>query len=435
MPRLRAIFAPLALALLVLAMSGAAPAAAAERMALVIGNGAYSSLGRLDNPVSDARLIAGALERTGFRVTLVTEANQAEMKRAIADFGRRLRSAPRDSVGLFYYAGHGVQAHGRNYLIPVGTDVRDEADLDIFGVQADWVLGQMESAGNAINIVVLDACRNNPFARSFRSVERGLARMSAPTGSFLAYATAPGDVAVDGTGRNSPYSAALARAIQTPGVPIEQVFKQVRIDVLEMTGGQQTPWESSSLTGDFYFNRGGGGSAPAVAARPQASAPEAPTGNNAPRQQAPATPAPEPEPEVAIATPQPPAVTGGRTVRLDVRLAFRTKAYGGCSQRGELSASINADAPTEPARVSVKYIPSTGSYAPSGHGMPDFLVSARPDGAGAVVTLRPVSGGSKPIEVRLKSLSPGTSATEYSGLRLSEHVACGNVIAYVDVAE
>lgn len=226
---------------------------AEERIALIVGNGAYGSLGVLKNPTSDADLIATALNEVGFKVTLLQDASQTEMKRAIADFGRNLRRAGPDAVGLFYFAGHGVQSNGRNFLIPVGSNIRDEADLDVFTVDADWVLGQMASNQGGTSIIVLDACRNNPFESQFRSADRGLARMRAPNGSFVAYATAPGDVAMDGRGRNSPYSSALAAAIRQPGLPIEKVFKDVRIDVLDETRGAQTPWDSSSLTREFVF--------------------------------------------------------------------------------------------------------------------------------------------------------------------------------------
>ncbi len=236
-------------ALLVL-VSG--PAWAQKRIALLIGNGGYEHVSGLANPRSDAELMAITLERIGFQVTLLTDANQFLMKTKIADFGRQLRESGPDTVGLFYYAGHGVQSHGANFLIPTDAKIQHEADLDLVGVEADWVLRQMESARNVTNIVILDACRNNPFVGAAR-LDDGLAEMDAPTGSFLSYATAPGSVAVDGVGSNSPFTKALADAIQVPGLAIEQVFKQVRIDVLQSTGGQQTPWDASSLVADFAF--------------------------------------------------------------------------------------------------------------------------------------------------------------------------------------
>ena len=225
-------------------------ALAEERIALVVGNGEYESVARLQNPVADGQLMAKSLESVGFKVTLLLDSNQDSMKRAIADFGRELRSAGPDTTGLFYYAGHGVQSRGVNFLLPVDTVIHDEADLDLAGVEADWVLRQLFSARNRTNIIILDACRDNPF-KSFG--EQGLAEMSAPTGTFIAYASAPGSVALDGTGSNSPFTEALSEGILVKGQPIEQVFKQVRISVLKATEGRQTPWDSSSLTGEFFF--------------------------------------------------------------------------------------------------------------------------------------------------------------------------------------
>lgn len=229
-------------------------AMAEQRIALIIGNGAYQDNPALLNPPADARVIARTLTGVGFRVTTLIDADQAAMKAAIAEFGRALRSAGPDTVGLFYYAGHGVQASGSNYLIPVRGTIRDEADLDLVGVEARWVVRQMESARNVTNIVILDACRDNPFATATAGApSRGLARMDAPTGTFIAYATAPGDVALDGSGANSPFTAALAQAMAQPGIAIEQMFKQVRVQVLRETAGRQTPWDSSSLVRDFSF--------------------------------------------------------------------------------------------------------------------------------------------------------------------------------------
>ena len=236
-------------------------ASAETRVALVIANGDYDEIPELENPPADGRLIADRLDALGFRTTLLIDAEQDEMKRAIASFGRELRAAGRETVGLFYYAGHGIQADGRNYLIPTEAEPKDPADLDLVAVEANWVLRQMESAGNQTNIIILDACRNNPLPATGRSLERGLARIDAPTGSFIAYPTAPGQTAVDGDGDHSPFTEALARAMDAPGAPIEQVFKQVRIEVLRATGGRQTPWDSSSLVQDFYFRPPAGPSA------------------------------------------------------------------------------------------------------------------------------------------------------------------------------
>lgn len=229
-------------------------AIAAERIALVIGNGAYSSVSGLDNPARDAVLIADTLEELGFAVTRLIDSSQGEMKVGIAKFGRALRQAGPEATGLFYYAGHGVQSFGNNYLLPVDAVVTDAADLDLVGIEAQSVLRQMYSARNKTNIVILDACRNNPFADIPDFGEPGLAEMKAPRGTFLAYATSPGAVAYDGNAENSPFSASLARHMREPGVQIEQVFKHVRVDVLETTQGLQTPWDTSSLIENFAFN-------------------------------------------------------------------------------------------------------------------------------------------------------------------------------------
>lgn len=252
-----------ALALVVLAAW--VPARAEPRLALVVGNGAYGSVPALDNPVNDARLMADTLTGTGFVVTLLTDVDQITLNRAIAQFGRDLRTAGTEATGLFYYAGHGVQSFGNNYLLPVDAQLTDAADLGLVAVQAESVLRQMFSARNKTNIVILDACRNNPFEHIPDLNDNGLAEMKAPTGTYLAYSTAPGAVALDGVDGNSPFTRALARQIVMPGQPIEQVFKATRVAVLEATGKLQTPWDTSSLTADFQF-------VPAVALSPEAIA-------------------------------------------------------------------------------------------------------------------------------------------------------------------
>ncbi|MEL7468838.1 MAG: caspase domain-containing protein [Pseudomonadota bacterium] len=226
---------------------------AEERVALVIGNGAYRSITPLDNPVNDAVLMASQLELAGFEVIQAVDTDQATMKRSIAAFGRRLRNLGPEATGLFYYAGHGIQSFGANYLLPVDTELSDAADLPLVGVDAQSVLQQMHSARNRTNIVILDACRNNPFEQIREFTDNGLAEMRAPTGTFLSYATEPGGVALDGLGGNSPFTQSLAEKLIEPGLAIEQVFKQVRVSVLEQTKGRQTPWDTSSLTADFQF--------------------------------------------------------------------------------------------------------------------------------------------------------------------------------------
>ncbi len=227
------------------------------RFALVIGNGEYStSLGSLKNPPNDARLVADQLRASGFQVELVIDADQRSMKQAISRLGERMASGGRGSTGLFYFAGHGMQSRGVNYLIPTNAAIKREADVDLEAVSADTVLLQMEEADAGTNIIILDACRNTPVLRSFRSGTRGLAQMEAPNGSFISYSTAPGSVAADGAGDFSPFASALAQQLRNKAQPIEITFRNVRREVLKLTEGQQTPWDSSSLVETFMFNPG-----------------------------------------------------------------------------------------------------------------------------------------------------------------------------------
>lgn len=220
-----------------------------QRVALVIGNAAYETM-PLRNPVNDARSMSKVLRDLDFDVTEKENLDQKAMKKEIQTFGQKLQKG---GVGLFYFAGHGMQVNGRNYLIPVGANIEHEKQVEYEAVDVGTVLAEMDYARNRLNIVILDACRDNPFARSFRSTVQGLASMNAPSGTLIAYATAPGSVAVDGDGENGVYTGELIKAMQTPGLKIEDVFKQVRSAVRELTEGKQTPWESSSLEGDFYF--------------------------------------------------------------------------------------------------------------------------------------------------------------------------------------
>jgi formylglycine-generating enzyme required for sulfatase activity len=248
----------LVIACLILSVSSPAFAAPQQerRVALVIGNGAYKA-GPLKNPANDARDMAATLKSLGFEVILRENAGLRQMNEAIDQFWGSLKKG---GVGLFFFAGHGLQVGGENFLVPVDARIALEKDVQYECVNAGKVLGRMEDAGNGLNIVILDACRNNPFARSFRTDSRGLAKMDAPTGSLLAFATAPGDVAADGEGKNGLYTSHLLRHLRTPGLKVEDVLKQVRIGVAgdsAKLGKKQTPWESSSLMGDFYFAQGG----------------------------------------------------------------------------------------------------------------------------------------------------------------------------------
>jgi len=220
-----------------------------RRLALVIGNWEYK-IGPLQNPKADSEEIAKTLKKLGFDVIYKKNVNRSAFRKAIRDFGNQLYNY---NVGLFFYAGHGIQVHGTNYLIPVDSDITVEDEVHDEGVQAGLVLRKMQSAGNFLNIVILDACRNNPFARSFRTSIKGLARMDAPKGTLISYSTAPGSTASDGSGKHSPFAKHLLMNLTTQGIPIEEVFKRVRIGVDLETQGQQTSWESSSLMGEFYF--------------------------------------------------------------------------------------------------------------------------------------------------------------------------------------
>jgi uncharacterized caspase-like protein len=223
-----------------------------KRLALVIGNSAYTYAMELTNPVNDARAMKESLQKLGFDVDEYEDLDQAGLKRVIDFFGEKLKKY---SVGLFFYAGHGIQSKGSNYLIPVNAKIESEQQIDYDCVQADRVLGQMEAAGSIINIVILDACRNNPFERSWsRAVNgNGLAFMNAPSGSLIAYSTSPGRTASDGSGSNGLYTAALLENLKTPGINILQMFQNVRRTVASKSDKQQIPWESTSLTNDFFF--------------------------------------------------------------------------------------------------------------------------------------------------------------------------------------
>ena len=223
-----------------------------SRLALLIGNASYRS-SPLNNPVNDVRLMERALQDAGFTVLKAENATRRDMQRLVRDFGEKLKQS--GGVGLFYFAGHGVQVKGANYLVPVDADIRAEDEVAFDSIDAQSVLEKMETAKNRINLLILDACRDNPFAKGSRSGSAGLATMSAPSGSLVAYSTAPGSVASDGTGNNGLYTQHLAAAIRVPDMPIEEVFKRVRASVRKDSANQQTPWENTALEGNFYFKK------------------------------------------------------------------------------------------------------------------------------------------------------------------------------------
>ncbi len=246
---LRVSFAAVALC----SFSAAAVAPLDVRVALVIGNSAYEGAAALDNPANDATAMADALKRLGFSVTQVRDGSRAQMVAAIQSMGKSL--ADKSGVGMLYYAGHGLQMNWRNYMVPVNARLSNASDVSEQSVDVDVVMKTFKAAGNRMNIVVLDACRDNPFFGT--TSDKGLAQMDAPPGTFLAYATAPGNVADDGSvGSNGLYTGFLLRELTRPASKIEDVFKRVRLQVRQSSKGRQVPWESTSLEEDFFFNDG-----------------------------------------------------------------------------------------------------------------------------------------------------------------------------------
>jgi uncharacterized caspase-like protein len=237
------------------------PALAAKRVALVIGNSAYTHVPTLLNPKNDASDVTAALKRLGFQVISGTDLD----KRAMSGLIRKFSSALADAeTALFYYAGHGLQVNGKNYLAPVNARLNTEADLDFDMIDLTLILRQMERQ-QSTNLVFLDACRDNPLLKNLArsmgatrsaTLSRGLARVSSGLGTMISYATAPDAVALDGKGRNSPYTTALLRHIERPGIDVANMMISVRQDVVKATRAKQVPWEYSSLTGRFYFKPG-----------------------------------------------------------------------------------------------------------------------------------------------------------------------------------
>lgn len=242
--------------LLCAVVPAAAVASTSARIALVIGNGAYSEA-PLVNPVGDARAIAERLREAGFVVTMKLDAPRRELQDAIRRFGEALAQDNR-AVGVFYYAGHGVQLNWRNFMLPVDARIHRTADIAAQGVDVGLLLESLGRARNPLNLVILDACRDNPFGRDFRTGDRGLSQLDAPPGTLLAYATAPGNTAGDGVGVHGLYTEHLLKEMKVPGAPVEDVFKRVRLAVRRSSEGAQIPWESTSLEGDFAFVGGSG---------------------------------------------------------------------------------------------------------------------------------------------------------------------------------
>lgn len=252
-------------------------ALASNRVALVIGNASYIDM-PLSNPRNDAVAMQSALQQAGFDVVSALDADLASMQTAMLNFVEKLND---NSTALVFYAGHGVQANGRNYLLPVDAKIESERSLRFQALELGDLLEELEASDARIKIVILDACRNNPFERSMRGGGRGLAAVDAARGTLIAYATSPGSTASDGDGDNGLYTQSLLQAILQPGVKVEQVFKQVRIAVAEASRGSQIPWESSSLTGDFVFIETTDAAKPTTTAAASAQSSAAPAAKSA----------------------------------------------------------------------------------------------------------------------------------------------------------
>lgn len=235
---------------------GLGRAFAESRVALVIGNSAYQAVPKLSNPANDAKQMTAFLKSAQFEVMTARDLTQAEMRKTIGEFARKVASKGPDTVALVYYGGHGLQVDGDNYLVPIDANIKQEADVPLQTLRLADLMNSLAAVPSKSRIIMLDACRNNPFSELNKTGGRGLAIVDAPNGSIVSYATAPGSVAEDGDGRNSPYTTAFLAVAREPGMAIEQALKRVRYVVHEETGGRQTPWESSSLTGDFSFFQG-----------------------------------------------------------------------------------------------------------------------------------------------------------------------------------
>ena len=223
-----------------------------KRIALVIGNSTYENVTQLPNPANDAREIGKFLNSAGFEVIQATDLDHDEMIQVLQDFSAKVAERGPNTAVFVYYAGHGLQIAGDNYLVPVDAKISSESDVPSEAIRLVDVMATLQAVPSRIRIVALDACRNNPFSQ-LKDTGRGLAIVDAPNGSIVAYSTAPGTEAFDGEGKNSPYTSAFLRLGREPNLPIEQFFKKVRVVVNDVTEGKQTPWESSSLTSDFYF--------------------------------------------------------------------------------------------------------------------------------------------------------------------------------------
>jgi uncharacterized caspase-like protein len=228
-------------------------ALAETRIALVIGNSSYTAVTALPNPANDAKAMTNFLNSAGFQVVQAPDLTQSDMRRTIADFAKTVTDKGPDTVALVFYAGHGLQVDGENFLVPVDARIEREADVPLQAVRLADLMNALSAVPSKSRIVILDACRNNPFSAINKTAGRGLAIVDAPNGSIVSYSTAPGTEALDGDGQNSPFTTALMKIGHEPGLQIEQLLKRVRLDVSNTTARQQFPWESSSLTVEFSF--------------------------------------------------------------------------------------------------------------------------------------------------------------------------------------
>jgi uncharacterized caspase-like protein len=257
--------------LLFLQISVAHAASAEHRLALVVGQSAYRAVPALPNAENDGKKMAELLTNAGFDVTAAPDLSQNDMRQTISDFAAKVAGSGPDTIALVFYAGHGLQIDGENYLVPVDVDPKREADIPLQAVRLNDLLNTLGALPTRMRIIMLDACRNNPFPALNRTAGHGLAivdtKAGAP-GSFISYSTSPGSEAEDGAGADSPYTTAVLSVAKEPNLPIEEAFKRVRIAVSQVTDGRQIPWESSSLTTEFKFFSADSGQQGATAPKP-----------------------------------------------------------------------------------------------------------------------------------------------------------------------
>lgn len=270
----------LASAILLLSQAAVSAVHAENREALVIGQSAYRSVVALPNPANDAQKMTELLGNAGFKVTTAPNLSQNDMRQTVSDFAAKVAASGPDTVALVFYAGHGLQIDGENYLVPIDVDPKREADIPLQAVRLNDVLNTLGAVPTRMRIIMLDACRNNPFPNISTTSGHGLAIVdtkAGAAGSFISYSTSPGAVAEDGSGTNSPYTTALLSVAKEPNLPIEEAFKRVRVAVNQATDGRQVPWESSSLTTEFKFFGGDQGSGQAPSAEKAAATAKTPS--------------------------------------------------------------------------------------------------------------------------------------------------------------